>query len=581
MGRAVVNQQDYMGTGAPDPGAVMPPGVAPPNQGTRVQQDPNGPAYAPPSADRTEARYHAGTSPGYTRPGTPPPTDPNMRDHRLTNPIGNTFNIRRHNADGSVDFLDINGNVAPRQPTVTPPPLLAIPGTPVDPTAYALPGAEGLNQSLAARAAAVAGRQAPTMPGAAQVAPTQFAPAATAAGAQLGPAQQAAAAQLGAAAQAGPANFGAAGYAGNVTISPAQQALAAQLAPMQQAQDSSFRGGQQANIDQLNRYATGQESVSQLQLKQNNEQLMAQQLAMAQSGRPGDVAMNARAAAQNMGTLGAGLAGQQALAGLQERQANAGLLATTLQGARAQDIGLNQFNVGQTNQGALAQAGFQQGANLQNAQQSNQQAIAQGQLTGQIGMTNAGLSNAMGIAQGQTGAQIGMFNAGQSNTQAQTQAQLQSQTALANMQSANQYNLAGAQLGQQASQFNAGQQQQMALAQGQSQAAAAAQQAQLSQQAGQFGVTAGLQFQGQQDMAQQSALAQQLALAGQMQTGNIAGQTAIQQQTQQQQILAQQQKLAQLAAQTQLQVQDKNMPSWFQQYAIPAAAAGAAVIAAL
>lgn len=567
MGRAVVNQQDYVGMG--DPAAVR-------------QRDPNAPYAGPvyPSDIGKMPGDHRANQPMVQDPASAPPVAP--RDHRSTAPIENTFNIRKHLPDGSTVMVDANGNPDPRGKVVTTPaPPMAGQGTPVDQSKYALPGADALNTSLAARAAAVAGRQAPTMPGAAQVAPTQFAPAATAAGAQLGPAQQAAAAQMGAAAQAGPANFGAAGHAGGVTISPAQQALAAQLAPMQQAQDSSFRGGQQANIDQLNRYATGQESVSQLQLKQNNEQLMAQQLAMAQSGRPGDVAMNARAAAQNMGTLGAGLAGQQALAGLQERQANAGLLATTLQGARAQDIGLNQFNVGQTNQGALAQAGFQQGANLQNAQQSNQQAIAQGQLSGQIGMTNAGLSNAMGIAQGQTGAQIGMFNAGQSNAQQQALAALQQQASIANMQSGNAYNLAGAQLGQQASQFNAGQQQQMALAQGQSQAAAAAQQAQLSQQAGQFGVSAGLQFQGQQDMASQNASAQQLALAGQMQQGNIAGQSAVQAQAYQQQQLTQQAALAKLAAQTQLQVQDKNLPSWFQQYGVPALGAAGTIIASL
>src|SRR5262249_42273409 len=83
------------------------------------------------------------------------------------------------------------------------------------------------------------------------------------------------------------------------------------------------------------------------------------------SGRPGNAALNARLAAQNMGTLGAGLAGQQAIAGIQERTAAQQQLANVLGTTRSQDQGMAQFNVG---------------AQLQNQQQGDtayQQALAQ------------------------------------------------------------------------------------------------------------------------------------------------------------------------------------------------------------
>jgi hypothetical protein len=63
----------------------------------------------------------------------------------------------------------------------------------------------------------------------------------------------------------------------------------------------------------------GQDSVSMQQLQQGLQQNLATQQSMAASANPNNSAMAARNAAQNMGQAANGLAGQQAVAGLQER----------------------------------------------------------------------------------------------------------------------------------------------------------------------------------------------------------------------------------------------------------------------
>ncbi len=72
---------------------------------------------------------------------------------------------------------------------------------------------------------------------------------------------------------------------------------------------------------QLGRYASGQESLSAEQLRQGLQQNQAAQQSMAAGARPQNAAMAARTAAMNMGRMGAGLSGQQAMAGIAERQA--------------------------------------------------------------------------------------------------------------------------------------------------------------------------------------------------------------------------------------------------------------------
>ena len=107
-----------------------------------------------------------------------------------------------------------------------------------------------------------------------------------------------------------------------------------------QSQDSyqKFGGQGQSALDALRAQAMGQRSVSAEQLRQSLGQLYAQQRSMAAGASPRNAAAAARLAAIRSSQLGAGLAGQQALAGLQEQnqawQQYGGLLSTL----RGQDL---------------------------------------------------------------------------------------------------------------------------------------------------------------------------------------------------------------------------------------------------
>jgi hypothetical protein len=91
-------------------------------------------------------------------------------------------------------------------------------------------------------------------------------------------------------------------------------------------------------LDALQRQAQGQDSVSALQLQQALQQNVAAQRSLAAGASPQNAAMAARTAAIQTGRLGAGLAGQQALAGLQERNQAQQAYAQLLQGLRGQDL---------------------------------------------------------------------------------------------------------------------------------------------------------------------------------------------------------------------------------------------------
>lgn len=93
-----------------------------------------------------------------------------------------------------------------------------------------------------------------------------------------------------------------------------------------------------ANRARLQDIATGKESVSAMQLAQANQQNQAMQQSMAAGARPANAAMAARTAAMNAGRQGAGLAGQQAIAGIQERQAATNSLTNALLNERGQDV---------------------------------------------------------------------------------------------------------------------------------------------------------------------------------------------------------------------------------------------------
>lgn len=94
----------------------------------------------------------------------------------------------------------------------------------------------------------------------------------------------------------------------------------------------------QQSRDFLRRLASGQESISAEQLRQGNQQALASQRSMAASASPQNAAMAARTAAMNTGRIQMGLAGQQAQAGLAERQAAQQALANMILQQRQQDL---------------------------------------------------------------------------------------------------------------------------------------------------------------------------------------------------------------------------------------------------
>src|SRR3990167_2176388 len=71
----------------------------------------------------------------------------------------------------------------------------------------------------------------------------------------------------------------------------------------------------------LGRVARGKDSISAEQLRQGLQQNVAGQQAMAAGARGGNSGMASRNAMRNAASMGSGMAGQQALAGIAERQA--------------------------------------------------------------------------------------------------------------------------------------------------------------------------------------------------------------------------------------------------------------------
>lgn len=93
-----------------------------------------------------------------------------------------------------------------------------------------------------------------------------------------------------------------------------------------------------AQRDMLRRQAMGQDSLSALQLRQGLQQNLAQQQAIAAGARPNNAAMAARQAAMNAGRAASGLSGQQAMAGLAERQAANAQLGQMISQERGQNL---------------------------------------------------------------------------------------------------------------------------------------------------------------------------------------------------------------------------------------------------
>ncbi len=98
--------------------------------------------------------------------------------------------------------------------------------------------------------------------------------------------------------------------------------------------------GRQGNraLSALQATANGQNSVSGEQLRQGLMQQQGQLQSMAAGAAPGNAAMAARTAMIQSARLSSGLAGQQAIAGLQERNQAQQQYAGLLQGLRGQDL---------------------------------------------------------------------------------------------------------------------------------------------------------------------------------------------------------------------------------------------------
>lgn len=158
-------------------------------------------------------------------------------------------------------------------------------------------------------------------------------------------------------------------------------------------QQSSFRGDQQALIQQLRAQAQGQgPSLAAEQARQQNQRAVANQFAMMRSGQGGAAAK--RAAMQNAALQQGSLAGQSAMARTQEQLGAMSQLGNVLSGARGQDntfqnmlLGRSQAQ-GQLNLQQQGQNDAQQRAMLQqemmNAVYGQQAAAQQEKLRNQL-----------------------------------------------------------------------------------------------------------------------------------------------------------------------------------------------------
>jgi len=106
-----------------------------------------------------------------------------------------------------------------------------------------------------------------------------------------------------------------------------------------QAQQGYGQLGTEATAarEALRRIATGQDSVSAEQLRQGLGENLSAQRSLVAAAPPQNAAMAARTAAIQSARLGSGLAGQQAVAGMQERQQAQRALAELILQQRQQD----------------------------------------------------------------------------------------------------------------------------------------------------------------------------------------------------------------------------------------------------
>jgi hypothetical protein len=118
----------------------------------------------------------------------------------------------------------------------------------------------------------------------------------------------------------------------------AQGAAAGSFADASQAGVGALGAEAAAQRDALRRRAGGQGLMSPEILRQGLQQQYGQQRSMAAGAAPQNAAMAARTAAMNMGRASSGMAGQAAMAELQERQAAEKGLSDMIMGQRQQDM---------------------------------------------------------------------------------------------------------------------------------------------------------------------------------------------------------------------------------------------------
>lgn len=125
-----------------------------------------------------------------------------------------------------------------------------------------------------------------------------------------------------------------------------------------------FRQGQADLSNLLMRQATGQDSFAAAKLKQDMGRLQAQQMSTMASASPQNAALASRTASQNMGQIGADMAGQSQLAQIAERTAAAQVAGGVLGQGRAGDIdaylGAQRISADQASQQAQQRLGEQQ-----------------------------------------------------------------------------------------------------------------------------------------------------------------------------------------------------------------------------
>lgn len=151
--------------------------------------------------------------------------------------------------------------------------------------------------------------------------------------------------------------FGANAFAGTTAANYGQQ---------NQALNNTY-GNMAQTQDYLRGQMMGQNSVSAEQLRQGQQSNIAAQRSLAASAAPQNSAMAARTAANNTAKLGYGMSGQQATAGLQERNQAAQNLASSQQGMGQLQATARGQDANATN-GAYGVAGTAYGNTIQNGQ---------------------------------------------------------------------------------------------------------------------------------------------------------------------------------------------------------------------